>query len=96
MPIIATYLAAKLLQDRLQRHGVMFKPETFSMKTSGIYIPLWEDAPYEIQDNGSVKWFFFFRFEHSHHDMNVGEALLYEQEHGLKALVHKIVHIHHA
>lgn len=99
MPIIATYLAAKMLRDRLQQHGVPFKPETFSMKTSGIYIP-WYDTdtscPYEIQADGSVKWFFFFRFDNGHKDWNVGEMLLFEQEHGLKALVHKILHIHHA
>lgn len=99
MPIIATYLAAKALRDRLAKQGVVIKAETFSMKTSGIYIPLYDTdtgIPYEIQPDGSVKWFFFFRFTNGHKDMNVGEALLFEQMHGIKALAHKILHIHHA
>lgn len=99
MPIIATYLAAKALRDRLEKHGVHIKPETFSMKTSGIYIPLYQTdtgIPYEIQPDGSVKWFFFMRFANGHKDWNVGEMLLFEQEHGLKELVHRILHIHHA
>jgi hypothetical protein len=96
MPIVATYKAAKLLRDRLQKFGVKFKPETFSMKTSGIYIPYGEDTgiPYEIQSDGSVKWFFFFRFENGRPDMNVGESLLLEQINGIEWLANKITHFH--
>lgn len=91
MPIVATYESAKLLRDKLTALGIKFKPETFNMKTSGIYIPTWlnDGVPYEL-DGDSVKWFFFYRFENGHKDLNVGEALLYVQEHGLHKLAHRI------
>jgi hypothetical protein len=97
MPILATYKAAKALRDHLQKLGVKFKPETFSMRTSGIYIPLYDDDtghPYEIQEDGSVKWFFFFRFENGRPDMNVGECMLLAQINGIHWLVDKINHWH--
>jgi hypothetical protein len=90
MPIITTYHAAKMLRDKLHKHGIKIKKETKDMKTSGIYIPRWEDCPYEIQADGSVKWFFFFRFENDRPDLNVGEAILYLQEHGIHGLVRHI------
>lgn len=96
MPIIATYLAAKALKSELEKFGVEFKSETFSMRTSGIYIPRWlnDGVPYEIQADGSVKWFFFFRYANGHRDMNVGEALLFKAEHGIKALAQRIINEH--
>ena len=97
MPILATYKAAKALRDHLQKLGVKFKSETFSMKTSGIYIPYGEDTgiPYEIQPDGSVKWFFFFRFENGRPDMNVGECMLLAQINGNQWLADKINHWPH-
>jgi hypothetical protein len=94
MPILTTYLAAKALRDHLQRLGVKFKPESFSMKTSGIFIPRFkepeEPCPYEIQPDGSVKWFFFFRFDNGHPPMNVGECLLLAEIKGIHWLARKI------
>lgn len=96
MPIVCTYHSAKALRDALQALGVKFKPETFSMKTSGIYIPLWffpeGDSPYELNDDGAghVAWFFFYRLENGHPDINVEEARLYAQIHGVGALANRI------
>ena len=89
---ITTYNTAKELRDRLYKHGVHIKPETLSMKTSGIFIPRWEKKiPYKIQNDGSVKWFFFYRFSNTHYpDMNVEEAILFAQEYGVDSLANKI------
>jgi hypothetical protein len=98
MPILATYMAAKALRDHLQRLGVKFKPETLCMKTSGIYIPRYlkdTGIPYEVQDDGSVKWYFFYRFENGRPDMNVGECMLLAQINGIHWLAEKINNWHH-
>ena len=79
MTKIATYNQARSLAHALGFFGIKVKPETFEMKTSGIYIPRWEGysrIPHHFDPiTGVAQWYFFFRFEGDHADLNVGEAL---------------------
>jgi hypothetical protein len=79
MTQICTYNQARSLAHALTFFGIKVKPETFDMKTSGIYIPRWEGysrIPHHFDPlTGVAQWFFFFRFEGDHADINVGQAL---------------------
>jgi hypothetical protein len=87
---ITTYKWALALMNELQRHGLRFAPETFSMKTSSVYIPVWmEGIPY-TWDGKTAAWYFFFRFLGPHPDMNVVQAQAYVSKHGIKKFISKI------
>lgn len=94
---IATYKEARDLKKSLAHFKIHVKVETFTMKTSGIFIPRWmgdTNIPHEWNaTTETAKWFFFFRF-HGHKDINVGEALDIVKKHGIRKLVHQIKHGH--
>jgi hypothetical protein len=99
MTQIATYNQARSLAHALRQFGINVKPETFDMKTSGIYIPRWigySRIPHEFDPTtGVARWYFFLRFEDGHPDVNVGEALDFSGLNGMKKLAMKIApHIH--
>lgn len=80
MTKISTYNQARSLAHALGKFGIRVKPETFDMKTSGIYIPRWlgysKIPHYYDRLTGVAQWYFFLRFEDPNHaDINVGEAL---------------------
>lgn len=80
MKNIATYNQARSLKHALRRFGVIVKPETFEMTTSGIFIPRWlgySKIPHHFDPTtGVAEWYFFLRFaDPSLADINVGEAL---------------------
>lgn len=91
---ICTYSQAKALKHALAVFGISVKDETFEMTTSGIYIPRWigySRIPHEFdRTTGIAKWYFYFRFEAgpfgAHPDINVGDALDFQSEHGTKKL----------
>jgi hypothetical protein len=94
MTQIATYSQARSLKHALSQFGIVVKPETFEMTTSGIYIPRWEGysrIPHEFDpETGIAKWYFFLRFEFGHADVNVGEAMDFSDSHGMMRLSHRI------
>ena len=79
MTQIATYNQARSLKHALSLFGIAVQPETFEMTTSGIYIPRWlgySRIPHAYDKaTGTAQWYFFFRFVSGLADMNVGEAL---------------------
>src|ERR1035441_8455326 len=80
MTLIATYDQARSLAHALGELGIITKPETLEMTTSGIYIPRWlgySRIPHEFDPiTGVAQWNFFFRFVNPKYaDMNVGQAL---------------------
>jgi len=62
MSQVVTYQQAKDFRDQLAKLNVKFKPETFCMKTSGVYIPLWDNGIPHKWDGKTAKWYFFYRF----------------------------------
>lgn len=102
MTKIATYNQARSLAHALGKFGIRVKPETFDMRTSGIYIPRWigySRIPHHFDPLTQIAyWYFFLRFEDSTHaDINVGEALDFTSAfrssrgiHPMKALAEKI------
>src|ERR1044071_4511956 len=96
MTQIATYSQARSLTHALSQFGIAVKPETFEMTTSGIYIPRWlgySRIPHEYDaTTGVARWYFFLRFVAAHDDINVGEALDFSVNHGMKKLLHHIKH----
>ena len=81
---IATYNQARSLAHALSLFGIATKPETFEMTTSGIYIPRWigySRIPHSyVKETGVASWYFFFRFTNpATADINVGEALDFQQ-----------------
>ncbi len=80
MKNIATYNQARSLKHALGKFGVVVKPETFEMTTSGIFIPRWlgySRIPHHFDPvTGVAEWYFFLRFvDPTLADLNVGEAL---------------------
>lgn len=75
----ATYNQARSLKHALSAFGINVQVETFDMRTSGIFIPRWigySRIPHIFDPvTGIAEWYFFFRFDNGHADMNVGEAL---------------------
>lgn len=94
MEQIATYNQARGLAHALRQFNINVMPETFEMRTSGIYIPRWEGysrIPHEFDPTtGIARWYFFLRFEDGHPDINVGEALDFSNQHGIAKLAVKI------
>ena len=94
MTQLATYNQARSLKHALVEFGITVKPETYEMTTSGIYIPRWlgySKIPHEYDPTtGIARWYFFFRFEFDHADINVGEALDFSDSHGMLRLSHRI------
>jgi hypothetical protein len=91
----ATYTQARGLAHALGEFGIVTKPETFDMTTSGIYIPRWlgySNIPHAYDPSmGLVQWNFFLRFvDDSHADINVGEALDFSKVNGITKLAKKI------
>lgn len=91
----ATYTQARGLAHALAEFGIVTKPETFEMTTSGIYIPRWEGyskIPHAYnQATGLVQWYFFLRFvDSSYADINVGEALDFSKSKGIHKLAMRI------
>ena len=95
---IATYSQARALKHALAQFNIKVKPETFELTTSGIYIPRWQGysrIPHEFDPTtGIAKWFFFFRFEDGHPDINVGEALDFATVNNVKKLAMHIATRH--
>ena len=94
---IATYNEARSLKHALVEFGIQVKPETFDMRTSGIYIPRYNGGyakcPHQFDPiTGVAQWYFFFRFENSNMaDANVGEALDFSASQGVKRLAARIM-----
>ena len=89
---VVSYADALAFMAELKKLHVKFLPETFSMKTSGVYIPSWEkDVPY-TWDGTTAKWYFHFRFggHRAHPDMCVAKAMSYAKHHGMHKLAHEI------
>lgn len=90
MTQICTYSQARALKHALASFGISVKDETLDMKTSGIYIPRWEGysrIPHEFdRTTGIAKWFFFFRFDDGHADINVGDALDFSETKSVQKL----------
>jgi hypothetical protein len=94
MTQIATYNQARALKHALSKFGIQVMPETFDMRTSGIYIPRWlgySNIPHYFDPiTGTAQWYFFFRFLDGHADINVGEALDFSRQQSMKHLALKI------
>lgn len=95
MTTIATYNQARSLKHALEHFGIVTKPETFEMTTSGIYIPRWigySRIPHYFDPiTGTAQWYFFLRFvDGEHKDVNVGEALDFTANHSIRHLAARI------
>jgi len=90
----ATYNEARALKHALLEFGIVVKDETFEMTTSGVYIPRWQGysrIPHVFnKETGVAEWYFFFRFQDGHPDVNVGEALDFSLVQGNAKLAHHI------
>lgn len=91
----ATYTQARALKHALVQFGIVVADETFEMTTSGIYIPRWlgySRIPHHFDaETGVAEWYFFFRFDSNHADINVGEALDFSQT---QSVHHLAMHLH--
>ncbi len=88
--VTITYKSARLMRDLLAEHfGVKFRPETYSMLTSGIYIPIWTFNQH-IWDGAEARWYFFYRFANGFPDLNVAKATALFAAEGAKHLSMKI------
>ena len=85
----ATYNDAKALVASLNAssfHHMKIKPETFDMKTSGIFIPRWigySRIPHLFdKKSGIAEWYFFIRFANGK-ERNVAEVLRVVRSRGI-------------
>jgi hypothetical protein len=94
MKQISTYNQARSLKHALAQFGIVVKPETFDMRTSGIYIPRWlgySQIPHHFDiTTGTAQWYFFLRFEGDIADVNVGYALDFSRVASMHSLAQKI------
>jgi hypothetical protein len=90
----ASYSQARSLAHALAEFGIITKPETLEMTTSGIYIPRWEGysrIPHAyVPASGLVQWYFFLRFSTGQADINVGQALDFSNSKSVPKLAEKM------